>query len=313
VTPDALDRARQEARESVSERSPLARLASLEIEVAGVWQRASKLGYALYDERVAVVGDGSIRSEAGNGFEANTYPAGGERFRRHVEAVCNALKQSKAWTNSSCGVHVHVDATDLGYRDLARLMCIYSRVERAMFAVVDSARVESNYCRPVRERFTRALALQLPLKHRVDEGVYGLSADILSPTIGRLSTEFSTPSEALAEAARVQLRSVKRNKYGRVHEDGGRPPMTDDAARYSALNLHSWFYRGSVEFRHHHGCLDATVLVPWAMLCVSMVQRAADCTLAEARRWPGGLDGLLALAPTDEVRGWVQRTHRKED
>lgn len=46
-------------------------------------------------------------------------------------------------------------------------------------------------------------------------------------------------------------------------------------SRYWALNIHSWLYRGSIEFRLHHGTVALDDLVCWPLFCGWMVEAAS--------------------------------------
>jgi hypothetical protein len=54
---------------------------------------------------------------------------------------------------------------------------------------------------------------------------------------------------------------------------------SSQAIRYRGLNLHSWFYQGTLEFRHHEGSTDWEEIVNWAMFCGFIVD------LAKAGEW----------------------------
>jgi hypothetical protein len=52
-------------------------------------------------------------------------------------------------------------------------------------------------------------------------------------------------------------------------------------ARYNALNLHSFFYRQTVEFRHHQGTTNAVKATSWGMLCASILDAAQRLSMRE--------------------------------
>ena len=76
------------------------------------------------------------------------------------------------------------------------------------------------------------------------------------------------------------------------------------------MNLHSWFYRGTVEFRLAAGTTNATKIVNWAILCASLLDWAEKHTDEELAALPSdSLEALLAVAPTPDVREWVKARH----
>ena len=64
----------------------------------------------------------------------------------------------------------------------------------------------------------------------------------------------------LYSKANRDVKDVKREKY--------------HGARYKSMNLHSYFYRKTIEFRLHEGNLDTDVIYNWALLCGYIVERA---------------------------------------
>jgi hypothetical protein len=88
--------------------------------------------------------------------------------------------------------------------------------------------------------------------------------------------------------------------YKRTNEGHG-------GCRYSAMNLHSHFFRGSVEFRLKEGTVDFEEIVFWAMFCGWVVESATrlkdeDVVMLsgikgwmwKCREWlPGGLVGWV--------------------
>ena len=74
--------------------------------------------------------------------------------------------------------------------------------------------------------------------------------------------------------------------------------------RYRALNLHSFFYRGTVEFRHHHGTVIAAKMQGWGMVCASVLDAAMRMKVSDIEALPMGWDGLLAILSTD-LQSWA--------
>lgn len=83
------------------------------------------------------------------------------------------------------------------------------------------------------------------------------------------------------------------------------------SARYHALNLHSLFYRGTVEFRHHQGSVDAKKMQNWGMLCASVVDAAVKLKISEIDALPeDSFDALLSIL-RPELRDYA--LSRKEE
>lgn len=80
--------------------------------------------------------------------------------------------------------------------------------------------------------------------------------------------------------------------------------------RYAALNLHSYFYRGTVECRLAAGTTDPVKIINWALLWGNLVERAKGMKDGEVKDH-AGWEGLLSLCPNDEIRGWLKARKRK--
>lgn len=51
--------------------------------------------------------------------------------------------------------------------------------------------------------------------------------------------------------------------------------------RYFAMNIHSYYYRGSIEFRHHHATQNPTKIINWIRILHSMYKNGKDITHSE--------------------------------
>lgn len=144
------------------------------------------------------------------------------------------VRKAGAKVNSSCGLHVHVDAANHNRQSLKNLLSIMYSKEDILFKAlqVDPTRVE-DYCQKVRE----------PVLRRARQ----LSAD---------ETKDLT-----------QLESIWYEGEVRNHEHY-------NWTRYYALNLHSVFYKGTVEFRCFNSTLHAGRAAAYINLCLAMSAQA---------------------------------------
>jgi hypothetical protein len=199
--------------------------------------------------------DGSINNEGSQweGMEIVTPPASGEKLVEILTELDSALKESEAKTNKSCGLHVHVDGGKLSWQAIENFCKLWIAVEDEMFALVAKSRRESRYCKPFKDDALNMLAHKatipgsrvVAMKKTLARGLYGARA-------GRESKK---------------LKEKKRQKY--------------DESRYAAVNLHSWVYRGTIEFRLHHGTVKMlSKVLPWVRICRAIVHYSANMTEA---------------------------------
>lgn len=219
------------------------RFIAVEIEVADLKTNAGKVAAEVDAWSGNIVEDASLPC---TGFEINTAPASGDHFVAQIKDICGALNAGNATVNTSCGLHVHVDARDFTYYDIRRLINLYAIIEPALFDMVPSSRKASSYCQPCGAAYKRVISEgRIPNKEAKDQvfkSVYKYSAS---------------------------KQNNKKSLFGRDKYN---------SARYSALNLHSWFYRGTIECRMFNGTTDAHKITQWGILWATILDYVATHT-----------------------------------
>jgi hypothetical protein len=255
-------------------RNPSSRYIASEIEVSKAqYSSANDIDAACRKWKASIVRDGSLPA---SGFEICTSPASGDQWCNQIEEICDALSAQDAEVSASCGLHVHLDARDFTYWEVRKLILLYAKIENALFAMVPSSRRSSSYCERCAEQYVGALRKGkiADTRKSIARGVYLGSLD---------------------ERGRKEDRGtkyLKKNKYA--------------DARYRALNLHSWFYRGTVECRLHTGTVNADKIVPWGILWSGILDSAYRMTEAQIDDLHGHpVEILESLAPTAESRNYV--------
>ena len=165
--------------------------------------------------------DGSIR-----GIQGNREPTSSRLYKvemnspvleysemEKLQQVVRALRQAGAVVNSSCGMHVHVDAAKHTPQSLKNALTIMYSKEDILFKAlkVNENRVQ-RWCQKVRE----------PMLEK----------------IRKMPTDLT-------------MEQLKQQWYGGTDESR----MHYSWTRYYALNLHSVFYRGTLEWR----CFESTL------------------------------------------------------
>ena len=269
----------------------LKRKLGTEIEIAGKLQdgRRDALKATLKKWHASVVRDGSIPDM---GVEIVTSPAGGNKWREMMGEIGTGLDTLGAFVDTSCGNHVHVDATDLGAWDLRRVIQLYAHVEESLFAALPRYRRGSRYCKPCGKGYLSWLedGNKKLNKRWLAMKQYGIDPQ-REIELSCLPTG-ATPKEKNAVIANV-VRGRARHKY--------------DETRYRALNLHSFWHRGTIEFRHAHGTARGEQVMHWGIVCGSIVEFAAKHSDAEVLKLTGlnGHDALLACIVEPDTRKWL--------
>lgn len=154
-----------------------------------------------------------------------------------LQEVLRALKKAGAKVNSSCGLHVHIDAANHNRQSLKNLLSVMYSKEDILFKAlrVDEARAE-RWCQKVREpMLTKARKLSA----------------VETKNLTRLENIWYEDFDGYGS---------RRDHY--------------NASRYYALNLHSVFYRGTVEFRCFNATLHAGRATAYLHLCLAMSAEA---------------------------------------
>lgn len=268
----------------------LRRLLGTELEVYNVTQKQRELTAVLRKWSCSVVRDGSI---AGRGMELVTSPAGGENWVAQSKEIGEALVAANAQADTSCGQHVHVDARDLGVYDLARVIRLYAAVEDALFDAQPPRRRLSNYCVPCGASYLDWLSGENKrlTKHWLAAKQYGLAP---------VKKEKDTAKQ---KANTLKFRQQLRDRTHRKYDD----------TRYRALNLHSFWHRGTIEFRHGEAAVTPEHILHWGIVCGSVVEFAATHGDADVLKVCGMKphDALLQVIFEKETRDWLQSRWEK--
>ena len=151
-----------------------------------------------------------------------------------MQECIRILRRAGGKVNSSCGLHVHIDAANHNRQSLKNLLSImYSKEDMLFKALQVNESRAARWCKKVRE----------PMLEKAR----------------RLSSEETTDL--------TKLESIWYE--GRI---GSREHYND--TRYHALNLHSVFYRGTVEFRCFNSTLHAGRAAAYVNLCLAMSAQA---------------------------------------
>jgi hypothetical protein len=258
-------------------RSALKRVVGLELELSKVTNGEPLSEWAL-EHRASLVEDGSLDD---SGVEVVTSPSAGDILITDCETLGVSLKSAGAEIDDKCGLHVHADARDYHTSDLRRLIILYSAVERVMFELVSRTRMGNRYCQACGHKYLAMLANDTSKGHK----------DFRKA----LHWTLYKPEDEKGKELGSHFSSAKHSKY---HE-----------SRYYALNLHTFFYRETVEFRLHESHLNPEVYTNWALFCGWITEKAnslSERQLLELfqRHATGNGETLLQEIMPKEVSEW---------
>lgn len=151
-----------------------------------------------------------------------------------LQEAIRTLRHAGAKVNDSCGLHIHIDAANHNRQSLKNLMSIMFSKENILFKALQ---VNENRA----QKFCQKVREPMLKKARK------LSAD-------------ETKDLTRLESIWYEGSNGSNDHY--------------NWTRYYALNLHSVFYRGTVEFRCFNATLHAGIVKAYVHLCLAMSAQA---------------------------------------
>ena len=169
---------------------------------------------------------------------------GDEGLQKIREFCYNAVK-AKAEVDNACGYHVHIGSGHLNFQQIKNVWWLYKYFEPVFYAMLPKSRSKqagsgSCWCAPINDMFT----------FKQIENCEN-NRDLM-----RLYYNFRHNDEE-----RMQDHA-KGNRYANQ--------------RYRSINLHSHWYRGTIEFRGHSGTLDSRKTINWLKLHLLVVDLATN-------------------------------------
>ena len=155
-----------------------------------------------------------------------------------LQECVRRVRKAGAKVNDSCGIHVHVDASNHNRQSLKNLLGImYSKEDILFKALQVNEDRAAQWCRKVRE-----------------------------PMLRQARTLSSDETSDLTQLENIWYEGFEND--GRTRHDHY------NRSRYYALNLHSTFYRGTVEWRCFNSTLHAGKVAAYVNLCLAISAQA---------------------------------------
>jgi len=114
----------------------------------------------------SVDGDGSLRN---NGIEFISKPLFGQDIIRALDILTNALDGVGHEINARCGLHIHIDVSELTTEQLVSMCTAYALVEKSIYRYVGLDRMDNIYCLPLSQTGNIVPYLN-SIKYEADKG-----------------------------------------------------------------------------------------------------------------------------------------------
>ena len=183
-----------------------------------------------------VVYDGSV-----GGGEVVSPILQGSADLETVQAIARAMRRCGAYSNERCGIHVHVDGGAFDDVQVKNFVRIVGRFEPVLIAAANVHPSRQRWAEPMLDAVKSVgnISNKTINKNVIKGAWYGAHSHLDS------SDEYS----------------ISR-KYHR--------------SRYRGINLHSFFYRGTIEYRYFNGTLHAGKIAAYVNLCLAFAAKAID-------------------------------------
>ena len=106
--------------------------------------------------------DGSVGTsdEDYGGYEFISQPMCGDTLFSEIDKMGAWLRSQAFRINKTCGLHIHIDARDLYYKELKGIMLVTKAFESTIFSMLPSRRYDSNWCKSINMSVNAIKALQ---------------------------------------------------------------------------------------------------------------------------------------------------------
>lgn len=161
--------------------------------------------------------------------------------RAQVNTAVEALLRAGATTDPSAGIHVHVEAKN------------------------EDGSVFSG----------KQIAAVVRFAYKFEDAIYRIASSGWE-TIRPGATSYARPiPEATAQAImRAKTLGEIENVWNGYTIGGRRNPLAQNHSRYTALNLRSFFQRGTIEFRYFNSSVNPVRIQTYIALCVAIMEDA---------------------------------------
>lgn len=234
---------------------------------------------------VGITEDGSLD----DGVECQTPPASLDKLETVVTDTVKGLKKCGYGVTNSCGLHIHLDGRGLDARTVRNFLRLYLYLEDFIYSTLPNHRRTGNYSMPLGKRFSqkdfagiaslgqleriwyeghdRTEMLIRAVRHIRDNGsneeknlisscsLYGDISSWPQPVYELASREWRKKYKYLTAG-------MKREKY--------------HSSRYLGVNMQSFFYRQTIELRHHSGTLNRKKILSWIQLNLLILKKAKN-------------------------------------
>lgn len=149
-----------------------------------------------------------------------------------LQCIIRKLRENGAKSHSSCGIHIHVDGTNHNASSLRKLVNFMTSRQDLIYEALEIGNREHNWCRKLNScLLTEMKKDKILSKERAEQIWYSIANDGYSD-------------------------GISHEHYNRT--------------RYHGVNLHSYFSKGTIEFRLFNSTLHAGKIKAYIQFCLAI-------------------------------------------
>lgn len=168
------------------------------------------------------------------GIEIQVPASNGGKTEKLIKQACLTLKENGFGISKRCGLHIHIEFPSRK-KTIKKLLLMAYACEPIFYAVNPQSRKSNGFCKPLVSAF------------KVNE--------ILSSETKAIDKLFY--SKGNQKTSNYAVKVYKMSKW--------------NDCRYFGFNLHSLFYRKTIEFRYHAGTTEPEKIISWVNLLKSIL------------------------------------------
>lgn len=236
--------------------------------------------------------DGSVKPST---LEAVISPmAGDQMIIPGLNAIATHVWNNNCEVNETCGYHVHVDARDFTWHDIQKMlilwMAIESQPELWMLCGRGPTSFSETWVSWWKSRTRDKIAMDIKkFKAQVIRMLYNVDTESYKEHLTKVH-ELDSYQEALHRAQSYikagitgvklprkvdYVNSINTHKSFKANRGWNRAVRS----RYMDLNIHSWLYRGTLEYRLAAGTVDPNDIRMWPLFCLWLIEAVSRTSI----------------------------------
>lgn len=149
-----------------------------------------------------------------------------------VQSMIRKLRENGAKINDSCGIHIHIDGANHTPQSLRRMINFMTSRQNLIYEALEIKERESRWCKKLNPSLLKEMKKSKNISKNQTEIIW-----------------YSSANDGYCEG-------INHNHY--------------NSTRYHGLNLHSYFSKGTIEFRLFNGTLHAGKIKAYIQFCLAI-------------------------------------------